>query len=286
LYDNLLIHIQTKMKIIFLGTNGWYTSPTGNTACVLIDSKNYYVVLDAGNGIYKLDKYIKEDKPIYLFVSHFHIDHVSGFHTLAKFNFSQGLNVCVAEGRKKDFDILVNPPYTIGIKHKPENIGKLPYNVRVHELMEKNDKLPFPVSCIELFHAYKGHGYRFKLEDKIIAYSGDTGICENSVRLAKDADVLIHECSYDLPRDDPWGHVDPTSAARLAKKANVKKLVLTHFDASIYTTFEKRENAEKIAQKVFPNTLAAKDDMAITLFRYGIGTDTTIRVRYRCVELV
>ena len=25
------------MKIIFLGTNGWYTSPTGNTPCILID---------------------------------------------------------------------------------------------------------------------------------------------------------------------------------------------------------------------------------------------------------
>ena len=56
----------------FLGTNGWYSSKTGLTPCVLIDSKEGYIVLDAGEGIQKLDKYITDDKkPIYLFLSHF-----------------------------------------------------------------------------------------------------------------------------------------------------------------------------------------------------------------------
>lgn len=253
------------MKIIFLGTNGWYTSPTGNTACILIDSKKYYVVLDAGNGIYKLDSYIKEDKPIFLFVSHFHIDHVSGFHTLPKFKFKQGLDICVAYGRKKDFETLVSPPYTIGFKSQPQNVKNLSIKVRVHELSEENNDLPFPVSCIELFHAYKGHGYRFELDGKIIAYSGDTGICEKSTSLAKDADVLIHECSFETPpRQNRWGHVDPTMAAKLAKRSIVKQLILTHFDASIYTRLEKRDAAEKRARKIFPNTIAAKDDMVIT----------------------
>jgi len=253
------------MKIIFLGTNGWYTSPTGNTACILIDSKDYYVVLDAGNGIYKLDQYIKENKPIYLFISHFHIDHVSGFHTLAKFEFKQGLDICMAKGRRKDLDTLVHPPYTVGIENRPENVNNLPFDVRLHELLEKNNDLPFPVSCIELFHAYRGHGYRFELDGKIIAYSGDTGICENSIKLAKNADILIHECSYDVAKDDQWGHVDPTAAAKLAKRSNVKKLILTHFDASIYTTLKKRNGAKKKAQKIFPNTAAARDDMLVNL---------------------
>ena len=254
------------MKIVFLGTNGWYTTPTGNTACILIDSNNYYVVLDAGNGIYKLDKYIKEDKPIFLFVSHFHIDHVSGFHTLAKFKFKQELDVCVAKDRKKDFDTLVNPPYTIGIENKSENISNLHYKIQVHELSENNNNLPFPVSCIELYHAYKDHGYRFELDGKIIAYSGDTGICENSYKLAKNVDVLIHECSWETnPMGNKWGHVDPILASNLAKQANVKQLILTHFDASVYTTLEKRDNAERKAQKIFPNTIATRDDMVVNL---------------------
>lgn len=54
------------MRIIFLGTNGWYDTDTGNTTCALIDTKSCYIILDAGNGIYKADKYIKENKPVYL----------------------------------------------------------------------------------------------------------------------------------------------------------------------------------------------------------------------------
>lgn len=254
------------MKIVFLGTNGWYTNPTGNTASILIDSKNYYVVLDAGNGIYKLDHYIREDKPIFLFISHFHIDHVSGFHTLNKFRFKQGLDISIGNGRRKDFETLVAPPYTIGFKNKPENVTNLPFEIRLHELSEKNNKLPFPISCIELFHAYKNHGYRFGLEGKIIAYSGDTGICDNSLRLAKDADVLIHECSWlDERENDKWGHVDPITAAKLARRSGVKKLILTHFDASVYTSLEKRDEAEQKAKKIFPNTTAAIDDMVVNL---------------------
>src|ERR1035437_3610155 len=181
------------MKVIFLGTNGWYTSPTGNTPCILIDSKTHYVVFDAGNGIYKLDKYITENKPISLFISHFHIDHVSGLHTLAKFKFPQGIDIYVGSGRLNDFNTLVNRPYTISTKDEKENIGKLETEIRIHELNEGENSIGFPVSIYKMFHAYTDHGYRITLEDKIIAYSGDTGICPNSILLAKNADLLIHE---------------------------------------------------------------------------------------------
>jgi len=49
------------MQVIFLGTNGWYDSPTGNTICTLINSDKYHIILDAGNGLYKADRYIKDD---------------------------------------------------------------------------------------------------------------------------------------------------------------------------------------------------------------------------------
>lgn len=29
------------MRIIFLGTNGWYDTDTGNTVCILLESKDY-----------------------------------------------------------------------------------------------------------------------------------------------------------------------------------------------------------------------------------------------------
>jgi ribonuclease BN (tRNA processing enzyme) len=254
------------MKIVFLGTNGWYTTETGNTPCVLIDSKDQYVVFDAGNGIYKLDRYITEDKPISLFITHFHIDHISGVHTFAKFKFKQGIDVYVGEGRKKDFETIVNPPFTLGYKPKPENIHNLKTEVRLHELSEGEHQLTFPVSVIKQFHAYGNHGYRVTLEDKTIAYTGDSGFTDNLRKLAKDTDLLIAECSSKkLVEDKNWGHLDPVLASTLAKEANVKRLVLTHFSSELYLTLKDRKKAEEKARTIFPNTTAAVDDLEITL---------------------
>ncbi|PIP63314.1 MBL fold metallo-hydrolase, partial [Candidatus Roizmanbacteria bacterium CG22_combo_CG10-13_8_21_14_all_34_12] len=183
------------MKIYFLGTNGWYSSPTGDTPCILIDSKDHYVIFDAGNGIYKIDKYIKEDKPISLFISHFHIDHISGLHILNKFNFKQGIDIYMARGRKKDFNLFVNPPYTIGIANDKKNIYNMKSNIRLHELEEGESNVGFPVMMKKLYHGFENHGFRVTLEGKSIVYSGDTKIVSNGLLLAKNADLLIHECS-------------------------------------------------------------------------------------------
>lgn len=245
------------MKIIFLGTNGWYTTQTGNTPSILVDSKDHYVIFDAGNGIYKLDRYITEKKPISLFISHFHIDHVSGFHSFNKFKFSQIIDIYMAKGRKKDFDMLVNPPFTS---------SKPPGQIKINELAEGHHKAPFPVEVIEQFHTHKDHGFRIVLEGKTVAYSGDCGISEGSMPLAKNADLLIHECAYKADHPpDTWGHVGPVEAANLAKEAGVKKLILNHFDASLYTTLEDRKEAEQQAQAIFPNTIAATDDLVIEI---------------------
>lgn len=254
------------MKIIFLGTNGWYSSTTGDTPCVLVDSKDQYVIFDAGNGIYKLDKYIKEDKPISMFISHFHLDHVSGLHTLMKFDFKQGIDVYVGTGRTKDFGTLVNPPFTIGYIDKPENVYKLKTPIRLHELSENEENIPFKASAIKQHHAYTGHGFRVELEGKIIAYTGDCGFTDQARKLAKDADLLICELGNKKTAEiDPWGHFDPMQAATLAKESNVKQLILNHFGAHLYLTMDDRKWAENEAKKIFPNTKAAVDGMEFDL---------------------
>lgn len=254
------------MKIVFLGTNGWYTNQIGNTSCILIDSSEGYIILDAGNGFYKIDEYIKEKKPISLFISHFHLDHVSGLHTLSKFEFHQGIDVYVGQGRGKDFETLLHPPYTIGFHPNPQNITNLQTPIRLHELVEGNHNIPFPVSVIELFHAYRNHGFRFILEGKVVAYSGDCGETQKSLKLAEKANILIHECSFDkdLPAAKTWGHVTSEQAAKIAKDGKVGKLILTHFDPILFPTLESRADGANRARKIFPETIAAYDDLIVT----------------------
>ncbi|MFW9783907.1 MAG: MBL fold metallo-hydrolase [Candidatus Heimdallarchaeota archaeon] len=247
------------MKIIFLGTNGWYATGLGNTTSTIICSNDFYVILDAGDGIYKIDQYINDDKPIILLLSHLHLDHIIGLHCFAKFPFNQVIHTYGYNGTKEGIKNLMKHPYST-------NITELPVKVVLHDLKEGSHNIGFPLTCKLLVHADPCVGYRLELENKIITYCTDTGLCPNLYELAKNADVFITECSY-KPGQEEWGwpHLKPEEAAKVALKANVRKLFLTHFDASSYKTIEDRKIAEEKAKGYFSQTKAVTDEYAINL---------------------
>lgn len=83
------------------------------------------------------------------------------------------------------------------------------------------------IEAKSMFHSRPTNGYSVEYHNKICAYSGDTGPCDELVSLAQNADVAIFECSF--PDDQPFEfHLTPTQAGDLAKRAGVKKLLLTH----------------------------------------------------------
>lgn len=246
------------MKIFFLGTSGWYDSANGNTLCVLIETKKEYIILDAGNGIYKLDRYINKPKPIYLFISHFHLDHVIGLHILAKFNFRQGIRIYGPRGLKKLFSDIIKHPYTVPI-------ARLKTKIKIKELLKKC-RLPLSVAFAKLRHPSLCYGYRFFLENRTVAFCTDTGVCRNLYRLAKNADLFIAECSYKAGQEDKkWPHLNPESAARVASEAGAKKLALVHFDSGLYLSLKERKSAEKEARSIFKNTTASGDNTKLEL---------------------
>jgi ribonuclease BN (tRNA processing enzyme) len=246
------------MKIIFLGTNGWFDSGTGNTICTLIDAEDFYVILDAGNGLHKADKYIKEKKPVYLFLSHFHIDHIEGLHTLAKFRF-KSLDIYGQPGTRRTIKSFLGKKFSL----PPE---RLSYPCGIHDIRLGWNNKPLTFRCLKLKHASRCYGYRFEIEGKIISYCTDTGFCKAAVDLSKDANLLISECSFRSGKENPdWPHLTPLSAARIAVRADAKKLALTHFDAAEYETLAQRSAAQKDARKQFKNSFAAKDGMSIKI---------------------
>ncbi|MEK7665086.1 MAG: ribonuclease Z [Patescibacteria group bacterium] len=249
------------MKIKFLGTNGWFDTKTGNTICTLIETKDYFIVLDAGNGFYKLDEYIKDERPIYLFLSHFHLDHIVGLHCKNKFNFKQGVSVYGQNGVKDILNKIICQPFTVPFKHE-----YMSFNMEVYDLSEQKNNPPFLADSKSLSHWSPCIGFRFKLEDKIVSYCIDTAPCENLIKLAEDADLLITECSFKINEYyTPQIHLNPGLAAETAKKTKVKNLALTHFDAYRYKTLEQRKEAEEFAKNIFKNTFIAIDDMEIEI---------------------
>ena len=245
------------MKLIFLGTNGWYSNRSANTICTLLETEKNYIVFDAGDGIYKLDGFITDKKPIILFLSHLHIDHIVGFHIFPKFCFENDMTIICPKGTKKDLEKIIGHPFTASLSERN-------FKVTINEVGEGRYKIPVAYECKKIFHADLCFGYRLETEGKAISYLCDTGICDNAKALAHNANVVIHECSMGpsvLAGD--WGHTNPEEVARMAKEVGVKKLFLTHFSAAEYPSQKERRVAQEIAQKIFPETICAVDDLIV-----------------------
>jgi ribonuclease Z len=99
-----------------------------------------------------------------------------------------------------------------------------------------------------------------KKKGKIITILGDTKYCDASIELAKNADVVIHEATFDAHTTDlaaAYGHSTNVEAALVAQRANAKSLILTHISARFLT--KDLEQLLQEAQAVFANTYLAND---------------------------
>lgn len=247
------------MRIIFLGTNGWFETGTGNTLCVLLKTREYDIILDAGSGFFKLDGYIDGTRPVYLLLSHFHMDHITGLHGLSRINCQRGLVIAGQPGTRDIIKTIVNRPFTVPV-------DRLSYKTEILELPADHSLLPFGLEYLPMTHSDPCLGYRVTTDGRSVAFCTDTGYCENAVKLGRQADLMITECAFRPGEsDDNWPHLNPETAARIALEAGASRLALAHFDAARYHTLEDRADAEREARRVFPGTFAARDMMELTI---------------------
>jgi ribonuclease Z len=103
----------------------------------------------------------------------------------------------------------------------------------------------------------------YKQPSRKITFILDTKINPNINKLAKDSELLIIESTYSKKESalaSKYGHLTTEQTAKIAKKAKVKKLILTHLSQR----YEFKEKALlKEAKKIFPNTTIAKDFMRV-----------------------
>jgi ribonuclease Z len=97
-----------------------------------------------------------------------------------------------------------------------------------------------------------------------IVYTGDAGPSEALVKFAKKADLLIHEATFEDELKEKAienGHSTPSIAAKTAKNAEVKKLILTHISAR----YRDANLLLQQAKHIFAETELAKDFLNLEL---------------------
>lgn len=218
------------------------------------------VLLDCGNGTtWKLSKvginYLEVD---HIFLSHFHPDHTSDlipflFATRYSYRERRGkpLFIWGAKGFRSFFSAL----------EKAYNGWIVPDCLNILEIEEGTLKLDdFTITARKTPHIESSLAYRIESEGKSLVYTGDTDFSESLIELAKDADVLIIECSS---TDDlkVKGHLTPSEVVKIARESKAKRVVVSH----LYPICDERNITEKIKQELDVDVVVAEDLLEIRI---------------------
>ena len=251
------------MKLIVLGSGVAISGANRAASGFVLELKGKAIVVDLGFGAFKnlQSSGIDYAKVNDLFFTHFeHPDHITDLISFLmarkglvelKMQLPTQINLYAGKGFKEFIKNLFNAfPF----------FKELPFKLSVTELDSfATKKFPdFTLTTKPMKHVESSLGYRFEAEKKAVVFSGDTVVNENLVELAKEADLVVADCSH-FGRGP--GHMNVEQAATTTQRANAKALLLTHF----YLDAEK-EDVKKEAKKYFQGKIySARDLMKVNI---------------------
>jgi ribonuclease Z len=211
------------MRLSILGTAGYHPNERRQTSCYMLPAQGF--VLDAGTGFFRVRDRLRTPR-LHIFLTHVHLDHVVGLTFL--------------------LDVLRDKPVEgVTVYALPEHLevvrqqlfGSLLFPVEFR-YQAQAARPEFEVEGVRVRTWPVDHGtpclaYRFDWPDKSLAYVTDTRCSETYAEFIRGVDLLVHECNFpDRFRELAWqtGHSVVSDVLRLARRAGVRRLCLTHFD--------------------------------------------------------
>ena len=277
---------QNLFTIQFWGVRGSIASPGpetvrygGNTPCVEMRVGGERLIFDGGTGLRVLGQSLLSQMPVeaYMFFTHSHWDHIQGFPFFVpafikgnRFHIHGAPAPNGATIKQRLNDQMLHPNFPVPLQIMGADLQfydiELRGNVQIGDVTIENAPLNHPGDAT---------GYRISWNGYAAAYITDTEhfpdrLDENVLTLARNADVLIYDATYteeeySSPASSQvgWGHSTWQEAVKVARAANVKKLVIFHHDPLHNDDFLDRLG-EQAAQE-FPDTLMAREGLSIQL---------------------
>ncbi len=238
--------------------------PTERSAAGYLVVADEPFVIDMGRGTFRnLSKVQDRNRIGHMLFTHMHVDHYSDFLPFMQ----NAIHESKERGRKNLH--IIGPPGAKDIFGKMLgfpglNEGK--FKTAIREVTNESFRIgDARITPKEVRHVDKTYcvGYRIEHKGKTLVYSGDSRMCGEVMELCRDADVAILDCSIPKDSTEPMSqnHLGVTGCGLVAKKAHVKKLVLSH----IYPACDRHDLVKECKEVFDGNIIVAKDMMKINV---------------------
>ena len=253
----------------------------------LVSTNKTKILIDCGSGVtQRLDQIKVSSADIdALFLTHLHSDHVVDIYQLIISSWhSYRIKPWVVYGPKgtKKFIKKIMDAW------KEERLLRIKYEARssieafniIIKEFKNSGKVKIKDLNIQYFEVdHKpvkfAYGFNFFHKNKKLTISGDTRPCENIMKYAQKADVLLHEVFIDGELKDTNKmrskktlhnvrsyHTPSTLLGKIAKLTNCKKLVLTHL---VPTKFNENKLKRTIRNDFGKNPIIGRDLLKIKI---------------------
>ena len=247
------------MKLKILGSVSPYVKGKNNCPGYLVTKGNTKILLDCGSGITREMKLPDDLQDLTIIISHLHRDHYTDLLTLGYATYvyhnlgflNKKINVYIPNDSSIDKQYL-------------ENMDEHFLNFVTYD---DNTKLKFnDIGITFKANPHPIQTYSIKVEDTdhTLVYSSDTGYENNTLEeFAQNADLLICETTFlKTQKGRVDNHLTTIEAGKIAKKASVKKMIITH----TWPEINKNEYLKE-TKKMFKKVISAKEGMTINIGR-------------------
>jgi ribonuclease BN (tRNA processing enzyme) len=218
------------MRVTVLGSSGAYPAAGGAASGYLLEHEEFRVALDFGTGaLANLQRHIPYAELDAIVLSHEHMDHCLDLYPLfiARFFAPERLPELPLWAPPGAFD-------RVAVLEDEEGRRQMREVYDVHEVEAGGEFEvgPFRFTTRLLPHWVPNSGMRIAADGVVMAYTGDTGPSEEIEAIARDADLLIAEASWqdaDLASGKQPFHLTARQSAEHATRAGARRTLLSHF---------------------------------------------------------
>jgi ribonuclease BN (tRNA processing enzyme) len=235
----------SNISLIVIGSSDAFSSGGRGNTCFYIRSAAHGILVDCGattlSGLKKQG--LSSDDIDVLILTHFHGDHFAGLPFFI---------LDAARLRRQKKFTIISPP---GCRQKLEQAVELFYpgldkalqslNMEYIEFSGRDNIIHdnITLESFPVIHtpASLPHGIRLTVNNKIIAYTGDTEWTDTIFDIVSGADLAICECTFFSKQEK--NHINYTTLREHLPQFDCHRLLLTHFDEEMLNNMNSIQQA-------------------------------------------